>query len=117
LRAIDPIAERGYTLEAIVRMNAGEYARAQETLEEAMKKLGRTAVLLTNLAKVQDYQERHTLARETLWEALQDDPNFNNAVDWWATLHHEEGGQAAYLAALEQVAALPESRRAQMWLG
>src|SRR5207248_6886788 len=43
-------------------------------------------------------------------------PNLENGLLWWAALARESGGEDAYLGALAQIAAVPGSWRAQLWL-
>lgn len=113
---IDDIPERSYTIQGIVQMKNGQLDAAEATLRAGIAKAGQTGTLLTNLAKV--FSERGDQARadETLWQAVQTDPNQDNGLLWWATIQRERGGEAAYLQALRTVAALPGSWRAQLWL-
>lgn len=116
LRAIDPIAERGVTMQGIVYLRVEEYVRAQTVLEQGIEALGESEVLLTNLAKAYDYQGLHARAEEILWRALEHNPNFDNAVAWYASIQRERGGEKAYLHALERIAAIPGSWLPDLWL-
>jgi tetratricopeptide (TPR) repeat protein len=115
LLAIDPIAERGHVIRAIVLMEMESFDAAKQVLLAATAKVGETASILTNLAKVEEAQGANPGA--TLWRAITLDPNFENALGWWSALERERGGEAAYVAALEKAAALPGSWRAALWLG
>ena len=69
-----------------------------------------------NLAKARSAQGDKIEAEGLLWQALLLDPNLENAVQWWGAIHRERGGVAGFLEAMQRVAALPESWRAQLWL-
>jgi len=116
LLEIDDIPERSHTIRGIVLMKNGLLDAAEEVLRTGMVKAGETAALLTNLAKV--FAERGNQARadETLWQAVQADPNMDNGLLWWAAIQRDRGGEAGYLQALHTAAALPASWRAKLWL-
>lgn len=113
---IDDIPERSHTIQGIVLMENGELSAAETTLRAGMAKVGETGTLLTNLAKVFASRGEEERADQTLWQAIQTDPNQDNGLLWWATIQQERGGDEAYLAALNRAAALPGSWRAQLWL-
>ncbi|WP_039055862.1 hypothetical protein [Enterobacter sp. Bisph1] len=113
---IDDIPERSHTIQAIVLMKNGELTAAERTLRVGIEKAGATGTLLTNLAKVFAERGEEDRADDTLWQAIQADPNQDNGLLWWVSIQQERGGEAAYVAALKTVAALPESWRAQLWL-
>lgn len=113
---IDDNPERSHVIQGIVLMKNGQFAAAESTLRAGMAKAGATGSLLTNLAKVFVGSGDNTRADETLWQAVQADPNLENGLIWWASIARERGGDVAYLAALRTAAALPGSWRAQLWL-
>lgn len=113
---IDPIAERSHTVNGIVLMKLGRLDEAEATLRAGMERAGATGTLLTNLAKVQTERGDETAADQTLWRALETDPNLDNGLSWWASIQRERGGDAGYVQGLQRVAALPGSWRAQLWL-
>jgi tetratricopeptide (TPR) repeat protein len=113
---IDPIPERAHTMYGIVLMKDGLLTLARRTLETAMKKVGRTSILLTNLAKVVYEEGDHAQALDILWQAVEANPNLENGMKWWVSMQQERGGEPAYLEALQAVSALPGSWRAQLWL-
>lgn len=115
LLAIDPIPERAYTVRSIVLMKMGNWDDAEAVLNEAMGKLGRTGILLTNLAKVYAERDDTAQADATLWEALQADPNQGNGLGWWLALQRERGGDKGYLEGLDKACALPGSWYPQLW--
>lgn len=113
---IDDIPERSHTLQGIVLMKNGELTAAENTLRAGIAKAGETGTLLTNLAKVFAERGEDERADQTLWQAIQADPNQDNGLLWWLSLQQERGGDEAYLAALARAATLPGSWRAQLWL-
>lgn len=113
---IDDNPERSHTIQGIVLMKNGQLDAAETTLRAGITKAGETGTLLTNLAKVFAERGDQIRADETLWQAIQADPNQDNGLLWWAAIQQERSGQAGYLLALKAVAALPGSWRAQLWL-
>jgi tetratricopeptide (TPR) repeat protein len=113
---IDDDPERCHVVQGIVRMKNGQLDLAEATLREGMAKAGETGTLLTNLAKVHAQRGEQELADETLWRAVQADPNQDNGMLWWAAIQRERHGEKGYLDALRAVSALPGSWRAQLWL-
>ncbi|NVE00087.1 tetratricopeptide repeat protein [Massilia sp. BJB1822] len=113
---IDSDLERSHIALGIVQMENGQLDLAEATLRSGMAKAGETGCLLTNLAKVFAGRGEQTLADETLWRAIQADPNQDNGMLWWASIQRERAGERGYLEALRTVAALPGSWRAQLWL-
>lgn len=116
LLQIDTMPERSHTMLGIVLLKNGEYDAAEATLRAGMEKVGETGTLLTNLAKVHAERGDEAQADETLWRAVQADPNQENGLMWWASIQQERDGEAGYLNALHTAAALPGSWRAQLWL-
>ena len=113
---LQPGAERGVVLQAIVYMKTGRLDEAERALRGFIGQHGETGVVLTNLAKIQDERGDEPAAVETLWRALELDPNQENGLGWYEAIHREHGGDAAGVAAMRKVAALPGSWRAQLWL-
>ncbi|AMO47781.1 Tetratricopeptide-like helical domain-containing protein [Enterobacter sp. FY-07] len=116
LLEIDPLPERSHTIHGIVLMDNGQLTAAENTLQAGIAKAGATGTLLTNLAKVFSSRGEEARADETLWQAVQADPNQENGLMWWASIQQERGGDEAWLAALKTAAALSGSWRAQLWL-
>ncbi len=113
---LQPGAERGVVLQAIVYMKTGRLDDAERVLRDFMAARGETGIVLTNLAKIQDERGDEAGALATLWHALELDPNQDNGLGWYEAIHREHGGDAAGVAAMRKVAALPGSWRAQLWL-
>jgi tetratricopeptide (TPR) repeat protein len=113
---IDPVPERGHTIHGIVLMKNGQLKAADATLRAGMAKVGETATLLTNLAKVVDERGDSALAEQMLWRAVQAEPNLTNTLGWWLAIQHERDGESGYVQALHTSAALPTSWLSQIWL-
>jgi tetratricopeptide (TPR) repeat protein len=113
---IDDNPERSHTIQGIVLMKNGQLDAAEVTLRAGITKAGETGTLLTNLAKLFAERGDQAHADETLWQAIQADPNQDNGLLWWAAIQQERSGEPGYLLALKTVAALPGSWRAQLWL-
>ncbi len=113
---IDTNPERSHTVEGIVCLRNERIEQAEATLRAGIEQAGPTGTLLTNLAKVYAARGEQARADQTLWQAVQADPNQDNGLLWWAVRQRERGGEAAYLAALREAAELPDSWRARLWL-
>jgi len=94
---IDRNPERSHTLQGIVLMETGHLDAAEQTLREGMDKSGATGTLLTNLAKVFAERGEDKRADDTLWQAIQTDPNLDNGLLWWVSIQRERGGEDAYI--------------------
>jgi len=113
---IDPQHTRGACLWGIVLMEEGRLDEAEKVFRAFIAKHGEEGVVLTNLAKVFAKRNDDAKAEENLWHALELDPNQDSAFAWYEAIHRERGGEAAGEEAMRQVAALPGSWRAQVWL-
>lgn len=113
---IDTNPERSHAVEGIVCLRNERIEQAEATLRAGIEQAGPTGTLLTNLAKVYAARGEQARADETLWQAVQADPNQDNGLLWWAVRQRERGGEDAYLAALREAAKLPGSWRARLWL-
>lgn len=116
LRTIDPNPSRGATLLGIVYLQTARPAQAEQVFATFLDKHGEDGVVLTNLAKAQAAQGRDGEAEQTLWHALELDPNQDNGLGWYEVIHREKGGHAAGVEALKRIAAIPGSWRARLWL-
>jgi len=116
LAAIYPDHERAACFLGHILMKAGDLDGAQATLEDHITRHGRTGFVVTNLAKVWSARGEEERAFKLLREGLSLEPNQQNAVEWWAVTHREEGGLAAMYASFEEIAALPGSWRAELLL-
>jgi tetratricopeptide (TPR) repeat protein len=116
LQRIDPQPKRAINLLAFVLLKVEKLDEAEQLLNDALKKHGRDALLLNNLAKVHSAQNKHAEVESTLWEALTLDPNVENTFGWYLAIHQERGGDAAASECLSRIAALAGSWRAQAWI-
>lgn len=113
---IDTRIERGCAVLAIVQMKSGQFDAAESTLYSGIKKIGETGVLLVNLAKLFAERGDEKQAHETLWKAIECDPNVDSGLIWWAEIQKKRYGGAKYLEALENLASLPGSWRIKLWI-
>lgn len=116
LHQIDPNPVRSACIWGIVLLESGQLDRAEMIFRNFLAGHGEDGAILTNLAKVYAKREDDAQAEELLWHALEVDPNQDNAVLWYQAIQRERGGEAAAQAAMERLAALPGSWRAQLWL-
>lgn len=113
---LDQNAERAVVLQAIVYLKLGRLDDSERVLADFCAAHGETGIVLTNLAKVHAERGDDDKTMDTLWRALQRDPNQDNGLGWYEAIHHDIGGDAAGIGAMQRVAALPGSWRAQLWL-
>lgn len=116
LAEIDPNAERGAVVLAIVYRDQKRLDDSERVLRTFILKHGESGVALTNLAKIHSERGQPALTLETLWHGLELDPNQDNGLGWYEAIHRENHGPEAGLAALRRIAALPGSWRARLWL-
>jgi len=116
LHRIDPIPSRAACLYGIVLMKNKRLDEAERVLRSFVEKHGEEGAVLTNLAKVYADRNENQLADDTLWHALEVDPNQDNGLAWYEALQRERFGEEAGLEALRRIAVLPGSWRAQVWL-
>jgi tetratricopeptide (TPR) repeat protein len=116
LYQLDPNRVEYVVLWAIVLREVGRLDESEAALQRYLTKHGDDATVLNNLAKV--FSKRGDIAQQdaTLWRALQTDPNLENAVVWFQAIAREAGGATAAHEAMEKLAALPGSWRAQLGL-
>jgi tetratricopeptide (TPR) repeat protein len=113
---VDAERLRAANLWGIVLMEEGRLDEAEHVFNAFIRQHGESGVILTNLAKVFAKRGDETKAEQTLWHALEVDPNQSNALGWYHALNRERGGDEAGIEAWRRVAALPASWRAQLWL-
>lgn len=116
LYEIDHNRERGTCIWGIVLREENRLDEAEKVFRDYLAKQGESGAILTNLAKVIADRKDDAKAEEILWHALEVDPNQENGFGWYEVIHRERGGEEAGLEATRQVAALPGSWRAQLWL-
>jgi tetratricopeptide (TPR) repeat protein len=116
LYKIDSNASRTACLWGVVLMEEGRLAEAEDVFRGYLSQHGDDGYILSNLAKVYFRKKEAAKAEETLWHALEVDPNQQNGLQWYEAIHRERDGEAAGQDALRRIAALPTSWRAQLWL-
>jgi tetratricopeptide (TPR) repeat protein len=116
LAKIDPDAERGAIVLAIVYREQKRTDDSEKVLRRHIERHGESGVVLTNLAKVEADRGDNDQSLKTLWRGLELDPNQDNGLGWYEVIHREKDGAAAGVAALRRIAALPNSWRARLWL-
>jgi tetratricopeptide (TPR) repeat protein len=116
LYRIDPVTARGACIYGIVLTKNNRLDEAEAVLRSQMQKRGEEGYVLTNLAKVYSARNDTQKAVDTLWHALEVDPNQDNGLVWYAAIYRDRSGEEAAQNALRRVAALPGSWRAQLWL-
>lgn len=115
LARTDANAERGAVVHAVVQRETGCLAEAERVLGDFVATHGPTGAVMTNLAKVQFARGQVEAGRDTLWRGLELDPNQDEGVGWYLSLHEEQGGEPAVREALQRLAALPGAWRARLW--
>ncbi len=113
---IDSQSPRSAVVLGIVYMKANKLDDAERVLEKCIEKHGENGAVLTNLAKIHKVRGDDELAEETLWRALEIDPNLSNGLLWYAAIHRERDGMDGWLDAMSRMAARSGSWRAQLWL-
>jgi tetratricopeptide (TPR) repeat protein len=116
LYKIDPNRSRGACVWGIVLMEENHLDEAERIFRDYIAKHGEEGVILTNLAKVYAKRKDNSTAEAILWHALELDPNQDNGMGWYQAIHRERGGETASQEALNRIASLPGSWRAQVWL-
>lgn len=103
-------------LHSIILLKCGQVAESENTLRQFIARHGETGTVLTNLVKVFAERGEQELVADSLWRALQLDPNLDNAVSWYEAIHREKQGEAAGHDALRRCAPLPGAWRARLWI-
>lgn len=116
LLQLEEDAERSAVLLAIVYLKVGRLDDSERVLLHYMSRNGENGIILTNLAKVHAERGDDVTTLQTLWHALELDPNQDNGLGWYEVIYRERDGDAAGQEALRRIAAIPGSWRAQLWL-
>lgn len=116
LYKIDTNPIRGACIWGIVLMEEDRLNEAETVFRDVTAKHGETGVIFTNWAKVHAKRNDDAKVEQYLWHALELDPNQDNGLLWYESLHREKGGEAAGLEAFQRVATLPGSWRAKLWI-
>ncbi|QNU68134.1 hypothetical protein EHE19_006810 [Ruminiclostridium herbifermentans] len=113
---IDEIKERGYTTLAIAFMANELHGEAEKTLNEYINLFGKSALILTNLARVHYSRDDKEGALELVWESMCLDPNQEYTLQWWMLLDKEIGGKYNYIDLLKRATAIKGSWLPQLYL-
>ena len=116
LLQIDPDKERSHVVRAIVLLKTGDLDGSERVLSDYVTGFGATGTVLTNLAKVHAERGDEERAAKTLWDGLKIDPNQENGLMWWASIHQERDGKAGFHKSMKKAASIPGSWRPQLWL-
>lgn len=112
----DTIAERASTMYSIVLIRNGLYADALKVLEDYIQKEGKTATILSCLARTHKLMGQNDLFSQTLIEAIDLDPNDEIILTWWLENQREGQENPDDKAALLEIAKKDGTWRAQTWL-
>lgn len=112
----DILPARGACMWGVALIQTGRLDEAERVLAGFGETGGEDGSVLVNLAKVYAARGEGERAETTLWRALEVEPNLDNGLGWYAGLAQERGGEQGARTALERVAAMPASWRAQLWL-
>ena len=110
LYATDPIPARGACMWAIVLMQTGRADQAKRVLSEHLANHGPDGSVLLNLAQLYAGRNETERADQTLWRALEAEPNLDNGLGWYGSL-------AAERAAAALAASTPEADQAHTAAG
>jgi len=92
---IDPDRERAANILGVVFLENGMLDDAEAVLKAYLDREGPSGVVMTNLAKVYEAKGEERKAYRTLWNALLADPNQDNALAWWYSIHSGEREKSA----------------------
>ena len=112
----DPLPGRGVSMWSVVLMQSDRLEEAGQVIAKFLAEHGDDGSVLVNLAQLQVMQGQKEESEKTLLHSLEVEPNLENGLGWYASLEGERGGPAAARAALERIAAMPTSWRAQLWI-
>jgi tetratricopeptide (TPR) repeat protein len=112
----DPDHVRSACVWGIVLMEEGRIGEAEQVFQKHIATYGESGAIVTNLAKVFSKRNDKAKSEQTLWHALELDPNQDNALLWYQAIYRERGGDEAGDDALRRIAILPKSWRAQLWI-
>lgn len=119
LHEMDDNKERGAALYSQALIHNGAADNAARVLEGYLKDNPPTAVIRTNQAQIEAVKsgsEQSEEVVELLWQALELDPNMEQALYWYSGIAGRRDGEDAYIDALEKVAELPGAYMAKVRL-
>jgi len=113
---IDPDRERAANILGVVFLENGMLDDAEAVLKAYLDREGPSGVVMTNLAKVYEAKGEERKAYRTLWNALLADPNQDNALAWWYSIHSGEREKERLDDSLVRLAEIPGSWRPVAYL-
>lgn len=116
LHKLEKKSARSTCLYGVVLTRVGKIRDAERVMHTYLGANGEDAYVLLNLAKAYSAGNEKTKARETLWRAIEVDPNVDNALQWYGAIEREECGPAALTQTWQRIAALPNSWRVRLFL-
>src|ERR1017187_6235174 len=112
----DPSPARAACAYGVALLQTKRLDEAERVFRSHLAQHGEDGYVLSNLAKVHAARNETQAVDDTLWRAMEADPNQENGLGWYAQIWSERGGAEVRLQALRRVAALRTSWRAQVWL-
>lgn len=116
LVSIDDNFERSTTMLGICYHKLNKLRKSKSLYEDYIKKYGETGNILVNYAKILYELNQNDEGFEILKKALYLDPNLDNGLLWWASIHNEKGGNNLYIESLKEISKIENSWRPQLWL-
>lgn len=116
LLKIDSDKERAANILGVVLLKNGMLEEAEKVLSGYLNGIGPSGAIMTNLAKVYDKKGEGRKAYKTLWGALLADPNQENALAWWYSIHRGPKEKQRLDESLVKLAELPGSWRPVAYL-
>jgi tetratricopeptide (TPR) repeat protein len=116
LHKLDKRSARSTCLYGVVLTRVGKIRDAERVMHTYLGANGEDGYVLLNLAKAYSAGNEKTKARETLWRAIEVDPNVENALQWYGAIEREESGPAALTQTWQRIARLPNSWRVRLFL-
>lgn len=87
---------------------------AEEAFDQFLSLNSPSGYVLANLARVYDIQGKAWLVDQTLWKAIETDPNQKLSLQWLLERAKEQGGDRAQRSVLVRAASHPGSWRARL---
>lgn len=112
----DAFATAGVLL-GVCLIELDQPADAETVLRAVVARVPDSAAAWINLAKTAGALGRGEEQESLVQHALDADPNYENAVNWYAGVAHERDGMAGWERAMAEIAQRPGSWQAQLWLG
>lgn len=115
LAAVDPDIERSLAVLAAVQREIGDLDDSARTLQELQQKRPQSLAALVGLALLREKAGQRSAGLALLWDALQIDANYPDALHGWLQWESERVGDAGFSASLDTACNLPKSWRARLW--